>query len=271
MRGAVPQHSGRLQATFQGAFFRTRDLATPGQLVGGVLLLTAIGTDLVAWAAERPVPLASTDEALLLMLTAAVGASYWFPIRIGKRTHLYLASIPLYLLCALYAPAVGMTAIGIGLATRELTICRRCNNTPGQVAGQIGRWMLLSFIVSSVVRLWPADYLLFAGALAGVMLWLGDVWTSPLVVLSGPGEGGVRKILRLMRQSYAGELMQYLIGLLTLGLLGPGSGLLGLVYVPSIILSVVLLYLYLKAADEMSQSSPALAGEAPAEEQSFRL
>jgi hypothetical protein len=154
-----------------------------------------------------------------------------------------------------------MTAIGVGLATREITICRKCNNTAGQVAGQIGRWMLLSFTVSSVMRWWSADYLLFAGAVAGLMLWLGDVCTSPLVVMTSPGQNGFAKIGRLLKQSYAGELMQYLIGLFTLGLLGPGTGLLGLVYVPSILLSVVLLYLYLKAADEMSQAGQVLAGE----------
>lgn len=252
MRGVIPHDARRLEAGLSEDIAQAlRDVCTSQMLVGAVLFVGAIATAGVAWSAQRPVPLPAANEVFLLVLITAVAASQWLPIRIGKATHLYFASVPLYLLCCLFAPPVAMVGTGIGMLTREISICRRCGNTAGDVTAQVGRWMVVSFGVSTVVHLFAAEYILFAGALAAILLWIGDVISSPFVLTPASGREALHTMARAARSSYAGELMQYLIALFTLALLRSGVDWLGLLYIPLILMSLLLLYLYLKGMDDM--------------------
>jgi hypothetical protein len=217
-----------------------------------------VGAAGLSWVVSPPGSLAVGQEVLLLCLVAAVAVSARLRLRIGTKTYLYVANIPLYLLATLFPPAVAMVVAGVGIALRELSICRRCQNTVGQVAGQIGRWMLLTGGVGALFGLFGPDELLFAGALAGVLLWLGDLVTAAVILFPAAGQPLGTRIVHLVQQSYAAELMQYLIGLFVLGLFSTNSGWLGLLYLPLIVLSGALLYIYLKTIDEMNQAAVSL-------------
>lgn len=253
MRNVAPYSARRLGTVHSGiAMQAVLDRITPQPLLGAAVFLAATLTVGLAWAAQRPMLVSPGSQVLLLFLIAAVIGSHWLPIRVGKTTQLYLSSVPLYLLCCLFSPPVAAVATGLGMLAREISVCRRCGNTAGDIAAQVGRWTLLSFAVSAVVSLFPASYILYGGALAAVLLWLGDVCTSPFVLAPITGEDPFTIVTKAAKTSYAGELMQYLIGLFTLASLRSGSEWIGVVYLPLIVLSLVLLYVYLRAADELS-------------------
>lgn len=215
------------------------------------LLAGALTTVAASWDLRPPGALAVTDEMLLFALTMAVAISYRVPVRVGHQTTLYFSSVPLYLLCCHFPVPVAAAATGLGMLTRELSVCRRCGNPPDVVMTQVGRWVLLSAGISALVHSWPGDYLLYTGTLAAALLWAGDVCTAPLI-LPARQKGLTATIGMLASRSYAPELMQYLTGLYLLMLIQSGVDLSALMYVPLVSLTLVLLYMYLKSLDSMS-------------------
>ena len=259
MSGAIPRLLGGGRTGSAAVAGARRERGALQEALGKLALAGGMGAAGLAWVIARPEPVTLGRGVLLLCLVAAVAASARLRLRIGSKTYLYVANIPLYLLATLFAPPVAMVATGVGIATRELSICRRCQNSVGQVSGQIGRWMLLTGGVAALFGAFSPEYVLFAGMLAGVLLWLGDLVTAALILLPPDGRSPGARILALVQQSYAAELMQYLIGLFALGLFDTSGGWLDMLYVPLIVLSSVLLYIYLKTIDEMNQAAASIA------------
>jgi hypothetical protein len=204
--------------------------------------------------AKDPSTIPTRDLALLTVLTLAISGSRMWPVRVGQATRVYVASVPLYLLACLFAPPVAAAAVGMGMLGREISVCRECGNHVGTLAAQVGRWMLISCIVSAVVHAFPSAYLAYAAALGAGLMYAGDVLTSPFVFSPITGIGPRELIGTVVRQSYSGELMQYLIAMLTLLLFRTGILWTGILWVDMlailmVMLPIVLLYLYLKAED----------------------
>lgn len=253
MRQVVPHHGRRFDMQHGGLIVQaTLARVTTQPLLGIALFLSALLVVTLAWVLQHPASLSATDETVLLCLIAVVAASQWLPVRLGT-TNLYLSGVPLYLLTCLFVPQVAAAACGMGMLAREISICRRCGNTAGDIGAQVGRWTLLSFGVSAVVALFPANLIVYGGALAAVLLWLGDVFTCPFVLSPMTGQDPWTVIGQAARASYTGELMQYLIALFTFALLRSGGLWLSVAYIPLIALSLVLLYLYMKSVDAMNQ------------------
>jgi hypothetical protein len=227
-------------------------------LIGALLFIPAV-TWVVVVLATNPSTIASRDVALLLALTLVISGSRMWPVRVGKATRVYVASVPLYLLTCLFSPPVASAAIGMGMLGRETSIYRQCDNQLGTVATQIGRWMILSFAVSSIVHAFPAAYLAYAAALGAGLMYAGDLITCPFLLGPVTGRRPWELIRAVARQSYAGELMQYLIAMLTLLLFRTGILWTGILWVDilatlMVVLPIVLLYLYLKAEDAARRS-----------------
>jgi len=224
---------------------------TPQERIAGELALFAVLTTILTWILWRPTAPSGGDEVILLCLLAAVAGSNHLPVRIGQKTTIYFSSVPLYLLCCLFSPPIAAAATGLAMLTRELSVCKRCGNTPDLIASQVARWTLLSLGVSIVVHQWPADYVFYTGTLAAALLWAGDIATCIFIFPSRSSAGPVATMVAVARETYALELMQYLIALFVLMLLRSGSPwVLGIAYMPMILLSLLLLYLYLRSLDE---------------------
>jgi hypothetical protein len=213
------------------------------------------------WVAAPPDSLAWSDLPLMVILIAAVAGSRRWPIHIGRSTRLYLASVPLYLLACLFAPPVAALATACGMAIRELGACRECQNAPGTVASQVGRWALLSLCASGLAHAFGPAYLGYAALLAALALWLGDIVSCPLAFGPIAGQGPLALMRRVAAQSSAGELMQYLIALLTLVLFRTGILITGVLWVDAlsllmVLLTLALLYLCLRGAESLDDGRP---------------
>jgi hypothetical protein len=124
---------------------------------------------------------------------------------------------------------------------------------------QVGRWMLLACGVSAVVHVWSADYLVYTGMVAALLLWAGDILTCPLLLSPMTGKDPLTVIAVVLRQSYLGEMMQYLVGVLSLlffisGFTSTTFWWADLEGALMIILPISLLYVFLKSEDEMQRS-----------------
>jgi hypothetical protein len=236
----------------------------PPQVVLGALLgLTVVAALVVELTLRQPILGSRADAALLFLLTGAVAGSRLWPIRIGKSTRIYVASIPLYLVTCVFVPPVAALAVGIGMLSREVSVCRACKNAAGSISAQVGRWMLLAFGVSAMVHGFPQAYEGFGLMLAAPLLWIGDVLTCPLVFTPATGVRPAKVMAMAARQSYAGELMQYFIAMLTLLLFRTGILWTGVLWVDVlslllIVAPVILLYLYLKGEDALEREAPPL-------------
>ena len=240
--------------------------ATPGDqrrrtsaaqpLLGELVAATALVAIAGIWLIAPPAPLSHSDGGIMLALVAAIGASRFWPIEIGRATRLYLASVPLYLLACLFDPPVAALATAAGMLTREIGTCRQCQNAPGTVASQVGRWTLLSLAASALAHAFGPAYLGYAALLAALALWLGDIASCPLAFGPLTGQRPLALMRRLLVQSSAGELMQYLIALLTLVLFRTGILITGVLWVDAlsllmILLTLALLYLCLRGAEDI--------------------
>jgi hypothetical protein len=153
----------------------------------------------------------------------------------------------------------------------ELTVCRKCQNTSGDVMAQVGRWALLACGVSGIVHFWSSDYLVYTGMLAALLLWAGDILTCPIVFSPMTGKDPLSVVALVVRQSYLGEMMQYLVAVLSLlffisGFTSTTLWWADLEGVLMVVLPISLLYVFLKSEDEMRRSRVSdeeLYGSAP--------
>jgi hypothetical protein len=114
-----------------------------------------------------------------------------------------------------------------------------------------------------MVHGFPQAYEGFGLMLAAPLLWIGDVLTCPLVFTPATGVRPAKVMAMAARQSYAGELMQYFIAMLTLLLFRTGILWTGVLWVDVlslllIVAPVILLYLYLKGEDALEREAPPL-------------
>jgi hypothetical protein len=235
----------------------------PQPLVGGLVALLAVTVAGLGSALHRPTLPSGMGIGVILALAGAVTVSRLWPLRIGSATRLCVADVPLYLLCCLCSPVVAAVSIALGMLGGEIVICRKCGNTPGDVASQVGRWMLLGYAVSSLVhgattQTWP-----YFAAGAAMALWLGDVLTAPVVFSPITGKDPLTSVLWALRQSWPAEPMQYLIAMLALLVLGSdivatGLGWMDILGVVMIIVPIALLYVYLRREDELRRTVTAL-------------
>lgn len=229
-------------------------------VIGELLFLIAVGAGAAAWLTAPPTALSTTDAVLLVFLAGTVAMSRLWPVRIGRSARLYIASIPLYLLSCLFAPPLVAGAVGVGMLAREISVCRQCENKPGTIMAQVGRWMLLSLGVSAIVHAGPDVYLAYTALLAAFLLWAGDVLTCPFVFTPITGKDPLVTVLSIARQSFAGESMQYLIAMLILlvyrtGILWTGILWVDFLGVLLVLLPILLLYIYLKGEDALRRDA----------------
>jgi hypothetical protein len=185
---------------------RLRLALDPQALLSVAVFLAACLVAVILWHASPPritSPLAVAALATSIPLAAHVSLK----LRTGAR--LYFTGASILLTVVLLAPALAIVVMGVGMGTKELIVCKRCQNTAWQVLGQTGRWMLIALCASVLAHL--TDVLIMSAFVGGV-LWLSDVATAPLVLLPRvPLQALYRS---LIVGSFEGELLQYLTGAL---------------------------------------------------------
>jgi hypothetical protein len=260
MRGTILQDNPALEGEGRRTAFEEFIARTwPRPLIGVVVLTAAILVTLAAWTSQPLAPLSWHEYALLGILALSVVASRRWPIRIGQATRINFASVSLFFLTVLYAPALTALAVGVSMLAAELTVCRECHNTSGDIMAQVGRWTLLACGVSAVVHYWSTDYLVYTGMLAALLLWAGDILTCPVVFSPMTGKDPLATIAFAVRESYLGEMMQYLVAVLSLlffisGFTSVNFWWADLEGALMIVFPISLLYVYLKSEDEMRRS-----------------
>jgi hypothetical protein len=143
------------------------------------------------------------------LLAGSIPLAAHVSLPVGRGVRLYFTGASILFIVALLAPALAIVVMGVGMAAKELSICRRCGNLAWQVLGQVGRWMLIALGASLLVH--TTDVLVGA-TLIGGFLWACDVLTAPLVLLR---KSSLFALYRdLFRGTWSEELMQYLTGTL---------------------------------------------------------
>ncbi len=220
----------------------------PQPLIGVGAVLVAMGVAAGSWAW---VPLGGTrgQETTLLLLAlcllTALVASYRFPIHIRLGTKVYMGSVVLYLIATLLPPALAATTVFLGSLVGEFSVQASTGNRPSVIATQTGRWVCIA-LLGSLVAHFPGGDTTVEVVAAAVVLWAGDILTSPLVLAPITGERPLRIIALVAQGAGPGEGAQYLVGMLgaLAALQKPWA--LALLALPT-----VLIYRSLKTAKEM--------------------
>jgi hypothetical protein len=177
-------------------------------------------------------------DLLAIALMAAIVVANYIYLPIGHASRIWFTSVPTYLMAALLSPPVAMLAAGIGMGIKEFAICRKCGNTGEQIIGQVGRWM---FLVLGASALFHVVDPLLVGVFVGLLLWLGDIASAPLVLRDRPS---MRLFGSLARQTWADEWMQYILAYFALpAFLITRSN--PVIAIPALLLLVLWLALYL--------------------------
>jgi signal transduction histidine kinase len=190
----------------------------PQPLVGAGTVALALVALAVAWirapggiGGPETVPVAL----LTLGLVIAIVMASRFPIHIRRKTKVYMASVPFYLLAVLVPLALAATAAGVGALLGELSVRAQRGNSAGDIASEVGRRVLVVLLGALVAHL-PWEGTLHTVLLVGaaIVMGVGDIVTCPLVLAPMTGEPPLKIIAAVAQQASLMEGAQYLLGLL---------------------------------------------------------
>jgi putative nucleotidyltransferase with HDIG domain len=152
---------------------------------------------------------------LALFLLGATSISYRYPIHLRMSSKIYMGSAVFYLTAVLLPPALAATITGCGVLLGELSVLDRTGNYPSDIATHVGRFSLVVLAGSLVSHLSLAysDLHLLVLVATGIVLWAGDLLTSPLSLYPLTGERPIHIIRLTCSDSGTAEAAQYLIGL----------------------------------------------------------
>jgi hypothetical protein len=182
-------------------------------------MLLAVGALAASWLSPitqvtRPPSL--TDALLAAVLIVTLVLTQRFPIHVRQNSKIHLGSVPLYLMATLLPPPVAVSATLLGMLGGEVMMRRQRGGYWSDIATQVGRWTLGGFFATLLAHRPEYNLAGHSGALiaAGLILWLGDVLTSPLLLTPLTGESPWTVIVDVARQAAPLEGAQYLVGLL---------------------------------------------------------
>jgi hypothetical protein len=134
-----------------------------------------------------------------------------FPANIRSGMKLYLGSVPLYLMAALLAPPLAVTAAMVAKFTAEWSTRRQRGLYRSDIATDVARISLVS-LAATVLAHAPALPAAAAYVAAAAALFLGDILTSPLVLSPIMNERPQRVVVLVFKDAAARESLQYLAG-----------------------------------------------------------
>jgi HD-GYP domain-containing protein (c-di-GMP phosphodiesterase class II) len=216
-------------------------------LIISPLAAVALGS---AWLMLGTAGIEPADLLLVTLLSCCVAASYLFPIHISRCHKVEMTSVSLYLMAVL-SPTAPLAATGAacGILAGEMLVKRKRGNYYSDVATAVSRWTIVMLAGATFYGMFSSY-----GALSligtALVLWLGDVITSPLVIAPMTGERPVQFMRSNVQTSALVEGAQYLLGIL--GALAASVQLwaLGLLLLPTI-----LVYMAVRSVKEVQSGT----------------
>jgi len=230
-----------------------RERLLPQPLIGILTATAGVAAVMVCWLNSRSfAPAMDPRLALLTMgLVAAVVVANRFPVHIGHNTKLNVSSVPLYLMVVFLPPALAALVVGIAVLLSELSVRRMRPTYLCDLATDSGRWMIVALSGSLMAHV-PVGHVLqvLPLAAAAIILWAGNIVTSPLLLSPVRQEPPGRIIRQLVRDTGLSEGSQYLVGLV-----GTIAALHQLWAIALLILPTALVYLATKRVKEVRRGT----------------
>ncbi|MEP6894223.1 MAG: HD-GYP domain-containing protein [Chloroflexota bacterium] len=169
---------------------------------------------------ETPLTALYTNQFLLSAIFAgAVILADEFPIHLGRGTKLSMTNLPIYLSAVLLPVSLAVLAVGVGFLTAHFRARASRGYLLRDIALNVGRWMLTTYLGYQVFHLnipWLSDnagryVLLIASALTFLIVDFGSFSLTNSFLLQEP-------FLHILKSNIADgiviEVVQYLIGIL---------------------------------------------------------
>lgn len=192
-----------------------RERLLPQPLIGIVTATVAVAAVTVCWFATPSfAPAMAPRLALLAMsLMAAVVAANRFPVHIRHNTKLNVSSVPLYLTAVFLPPALAALVAGIAVLLGELSVRRMRRTYLCDLVTDSGRWTIMALGGSLLAHI-PVghEFQILPLAATAIVLWAGDIVTSPLLLGPACQESPGRLIRQIVRDAGLSEGSQYLVG-----------------------------------------------------------
>ena len=189
------------------------------------------------------------------LIIGLVVAAYRFPIHIDTHTKIEVASVPVFMLALLVPPALAGTAAGIAIFAAETMVRTRRGLHWSDIWTAASRWMLVVTAAAILAQRLqalgvPLPYVLLAGA---VFLFLGDIWTLPLVLVGMNRRRPLHMLSTLAREMWRVEAAQYVLGIIAVLLVS------GMPWaLPLLVYPVYLVYASFRRAYELQDDTRAL-------------
>jgi hypothetical protein len=175
----------------------------------------------LAWLGALPNPttpaLSTVDGPLTLAacLIAGIIAGYHYPIHIGHKVKISMASVPLYLLAALLAPPLAAAAAGLGVLAAELSVRVQRKLPLSASITAAARWVPVILLGALIAHI-PGPDVAHIAALVGaaILIGIGDILTIALVIAPLTGDRPRHIIVAAAHEAYLAEGAQYLLGLM---------------------------------------------------------
>ena len=156
------------------------------------------------------------------ILSGIVLLAYAFPVYIRHNTKICLTSIPLFLLAAVLPPVLAGCWTFLAVLAAERLVQGRRGTAIADIVTNASRWSLLTFAASAVAQLPLGGHTGMTPAVmlvaAGVLLWVGDLATLPIVLIPVSGEHPARIIASTVKEGGLAEASQYAIAVMGIAL-----------------------------------------------------
>jgi hypothetical protein len=174
----------------------------------------AVGAATGAFLEQGPT-VGPASAVLATALAVGVVLSYRFPVHIQRSTKVFAASVILFLMASLLDPPLACISAAVAVFSGSWFMRSEGSLLLSDIATDASRLSLCVLAASAVAHWTPiaGDRPLMLLP-AGLVLWLGDILTAPLIYYPITRDPPTVMIARLFRESGAAEAYQYLLGML---------------------------------------------------------
>jgi putative nucleotidyltransferase with HDIG domain len=186
--------------------------------VGQALSVLALVVFVQSWRQLTP----ATDTAWpalalsAIVLSASFVATSRYPVHIRYRTKIYLGTVPLYLMVTLLPSGLAALAAGSAMLIDQILSNAESGNSASDIATAVSRMVIIAALGG-----WTAECLLAAQVAlpatlfaTAVVLFVGDMLLGALEIAAMSHEPLTRLFPVILRESWAIESVQYLLGIL---------------------------------------------------------
>jgi HD-GYP domain-containing protein (c-di-GMP phosphodiesterase class II) len=187
--------------------------------VGAVMSVLALALLGAAWwnqdgrLAQRATP-QNLPLALLLCTVFVIANRY--PVHVRFQTKIHIATVPLYLMVLLLPPPIAALAAGTGMLIEQWLSHDLSGNKPSDIAAAVGRLVIVALVCAWIAQFFFADYLEtpLALVLVAVIMYIADTVLGAVEIAAMSTDSFGSLLLMLIREGWAVEGVQYLLGIL---------------------------------------------------------